>query len=634
MMPELLERIQPQWQALTGAPLEYTPPEAPAPHSRWRTPLEHDGESLGWLSVPVAPEAADEIQLISWLSLCGRLVSASLGERKTADSLGDEVLAAWNQLAFLYEVLKVNSFKASIEEVAEKLSTLACGVFRCDNAFLAYRDSTRAVYRSASPLEDELIQRYFAQLEHTAVFVANDQQPNFLGARVPLTTAGEAIIGMLGSQLAAGFRAHERQLADSLAEQIGTVLDNIALQKQLASNVRLQHELEIAAQIQSSLIPARLPRPAGYELAGVVVPASQVGGDFYDVVESGDGALALLLGDVAGKGIPAAMLTSLIRAELRGQVLAGRSPGEAIARANTTLEPDFTKLDMFATALVARLEPVTHTLTYASAGHTATCHWQAATRRAFELPSTALPLGLFPESENVERSLALRPEDVLVCYSDGVTEALGPSGRLFGWAGLDEAMALAHAAPPAVAVQMILQAIDAHRGPQAVGDDLTLLVLKRAQPQPEIAARGFVLAADVTQLKHIDPALQATLSPWAGEAGLDTWRHELGLAITEHVSNILRHAYGSADTGRIYGLFTRHADYLVLETLDSGRPFDPARMPARNTNLREALRLEAGDLPESGYGLPLIRGVMDEVEYERRDGIRNYWRLARRVKSA
>ncbi|MGQ0601922.1 MAG: PP2C family protein-serine/threonine phosphatase, partial [Anaerolineales bacterium] len=457
MTPEILEHIQPQWLALTGATLVYTPAGATPPATRWRTPLEHDGEPLGWLSVSEAPESADEIQLISWLALCGRLLAASLGERKIANSLGDEVLAAWNQLAFLYEILKVNAFNTSIEEVAEKLANLACGVFRCDNAFVAFRDSARLVYRSAMALDADMIQAYFAQLANTAVLVANDQQPNFLGARVPLTQPGEAIIGMLGSQLAAGFRAHERQLADSLAEQIGTVLDNIALQKQLAASLRLQQEVEIAAQIQSSLIPARLPQPSGYELAGVVVPASQVGGDFYDVVELGDGALALLLGDVAGKGIPAAMLTSLIRSELRGQLLAGRSPGEAIARANTALEPDFTKLDMFATALVARLQPATHTLTYASAGHTATCHWQAATRFALELPSTALPLGLFPDSENVERTFFLQPDDVLVCYSDGVTEALSPSGKLFAWAGLEETLALAHRAPAAVIRQMILQ---------------------------------------------------------------------------------------------------------------------------------------------------------------------------------
>ncbi|MGQ0601508.1 MAG: ATP-binding SpoIIE family protein phosphatase, partial [Anaerolineales bacterium] len=259
----------------------------------------------------------------------------------------------------------------------------------------------------------------------------------------------------------------------------------------------------------------------------------------------------------------------------------------------------------------------------------ATCHWQAATRFALELPSTALPLGLFPDSENVERTFLLQADDVLVCYSDGVTEALSPSGKLFAWAGLEETLALAHRAPAAIIRQMILQSIDAHRGPQAVGDDLTLLVVKRADPRPETTALGFVFSADVRQLKQLDSLLHTALGSWVADSALDTWRHELSLALTEHLANIIRHAYARQPGGRTYGVLTREANQVVLETLDTGLPFDMQRMPPRSATVRDALRLDVGELPENGYGLPLIRTVMDEVDYERLSPGRNYWRLAR-----
>ncbi|MBL8057438.1 MAG: SpoIIE family protein phosphatase [Anaerolineales bacterium] len=526
---------------------------------------------------------------------------------------------------FLFEVLKVNAFKASPEELAARLSRLACGVFRCENAFVAVRQGLQLMSRAAQPLAVEKVQAYFDLLEHEAVVVINDSAPTFLGARVPLTTPGEAIIGMIGAE-AGDFKARDRQLADSLAEQIGTVLDNLALQAQLAARLRLEHELEIAAQIQASLLPAGLPQPPGLALAGVVVAASQVGGDFYDVVEPVPGQLAVLTGDVAGKGIPAAMLTTLVRAELRGQALAGTSPGEALARANLALEPDLTRLETFATALVALVDVPAMSVRFASAGHTAALYWHAAADRAEALPSTALPLGIFRESTRAEHSLALQPGDALVLYSDGVTEALDADGEIFGWAGLAEAALAGRGATAGVVLELIRQATEVHRAGQPLNDDLTLLVLQRRPDTPApLAQRGFVLPVDVGRLKTLEPLVADVLGPRAADPAQETWRHEFGLAVVEHITNLMRHAYAGQPRGKVYGCLTRSAAALSLETMDTGGPFDPARLPDRAPRYASW-----AELPEGGYGLPLMRAVMDELTYERRDRF-NFWRMSRRL---
>lgn len=631
MTVSLLDDLQPAWRQLTGTELHYQPAPLPLPDTRWRVPLEYDGEPLGWLSLAAPPAGYSEAATRHLLTVCAQLLAAALGEQNIAQGLADEVLVAWNQIAFLYEVVKINSTNASSHDVGAKLSALAKEVFRCQNAFVAFRNRGQRVYRSAEPLNEAAIDDYFALLAQEKIVLLSDRNPNFLGVRVTLTTPGEAIIGLIGSEVGE-FKARERQLIEGLAEQIGTVLDSIALQQQLTASLRLKHELEIAAQIQSSLLPAHLPQPDGYELAGVVVPASQVGGDFYDVVEIDADTLAILMGDVAGKGIPAAMLTTLIRAELRGQALAGVAPGNALARANLALEPDLNRLQTFATALVARLRPAQSTLTFASAGHTASFYWRAPVRASQELLSTALPLGVFPESTHAEHVITMEPGDVLVLYSDGVTEALNSVGQVFGWEGLELVLSVTQTAPADVIKQAILLAVEVHRGGQAMSDDLAVCVLKKQTVRDvSLAARAyqpFAMSAHLGQLKTLERSFDHVLAPWAHLPEVETWRFEVELAVEEHVSNIIRHAYDGQSDRQLQGLFTLYPDRFVVETVDNGAAFDPgyleAEMP-RATNVMEAA--------EGGYGLPLMRVVMDDVRYERQAAGRNYWWMERRTPS-
>lgn len=624
MTHNVIQKTLTAWEDLMGASLAYTAPHSLPPNSPWRVTLEYEGEPLGWLSVDRPPDNFTETELVGWLNLCAHMLSGTLGESNIAAGLAEEVLASWNQQSFLNEILKVNSFGATFETVAEKLSRLACGIFRCENAFLAFREGAPINFRSAKPLPLETVERAFEILANNAVVTLNDATPTFLGTRVPLTTSGEAVLVMLGTE-AGLFRARERQLADSLTEQIGTVLDNIGLQQRLSASLRLQHEIEIAAQIQASLMPQRLPQPSGFELAGVVSPASQVGGDFYDVIRLEDGMLGVMMGDVAGKGIPAAMLTTLIRSELRGQMLAGNSPAETVTRASFALEPDLNRLDTFATALVARFDPENSAIWFASAGHTDTCYWNARAQTAQQFHSTTLPLGLFPSRSLAEHSLFLEAGDLLIFYSDGLTEALNPAGEIFGWEGLQEALCFIHEAPANTILQTLLQAINAHQVGRPVSDDVTLLVIRRQLEQAPVSeVLSFVLPRELSYLKTLDATLQEAMGHLPNNNAAENWRHEFSLAVVEHASNIIRHAYAHKPAGKVYGHLTRTAEKLTLETMDSGIEFEMSRLPP--TPRRE---LNVNDLPEGGFGLPLIRAVMDELHYTRINGY-NHWRLSRR----
>jgi anti-sigma regulatory factor (Ser/Thr protein kinase) len=130
---------------------------------------------------------------------------------------------------------------------------------------------------------------------------------------------------------------------------------------------------------------------------------------------------------------------------------------------------------------------------------------------------------------------------------------------------------------------------------------------------------------DVGRLKALEPLVAEVLGPLAADPALETWRHEFGLALVEHITNLMRHAYARQPGGKVYGRLTHTAAALALETLDAGLPFDPARLPTQPPRYESWT-----DLPEGGYGLPLIRAVMDELHYERRDRY-NVWRMSRRL---
>jgi anti-sigma regulatory factor (Ser/Thr protein kinase) len=199
---------------------------------------------------------------------------------------------------------------------------------------------------------------------------------------------------------------------------------------------------------------------------------------------------------------------------------------------------------------------------------------------------------------------------------------------LLGVAGLEDVLGATQSASADVILGAISQAVDAHRGQSSMRDDVAALVIKRNGPRPMRSCRSFVLPATLASLRQLEPVVAEVLGPLAERVGLDTWLDETALALAEHLSNIVRHAYGG-EGGLISGLIGLQGDRLVIETVDRG------------ANVFDVLRLSGGASPaipsldqlptEGGLGLPLIRAVMDRLHYERHSHGRNSWRLTRRL---
>ena len=264
-------------------------------------------------------------------------------------------------------------------------------------------------------------------------------------------------------------------LAALIARSVELIL---AGSQRLASRVRLEHELAIGRRIQLALLPQRFPAVAGWSFAARYEAAREVGGDFYDVftIRGRSDRLALLVADVTGKGIPAALLMADVRALLHAAVDNADGPADALGRVNRILVRE-RPTSLFVTAALLVADAASGEIRHASAGHEPLLV-KRADGRLETLEAEGALLGAFDEPVFEERSTTLAPGELLVAYTDGITEARDPAGRFFGEDRLLDLVRAGSANPDGVA-DLIATAVGEFRSGEEPFDDLTLVVAGR-----------------------------------------------------------------------------------------------------------------------------------------------------------
>jgi phosphoserine phosphatase RsbU/P len=258
---------------------------------------------------------------------------------------------------------------------------------------------------------------------------------------------------------------------------LSILLLNLLVLLEVAERLSLKGELEIAREIQLAMLPSGTLREQDVEICGLTRPANTVGGDFYDVLPRADGRVTVTLGDVAGKGSPAALLMALLLAVLRTLVDEELDPPALMERLNTQIcrhSPG----SRFITLFFAMYEPLSGRLVYVNAGQT-----PALLRRAGggteRLNATGVALGMFEGSTFAAAETIVVPGDTLVLYSDGITEAEDPEGRPFEETGLEEVITTYAAFGAAEMAAETVRAVERHAHASKFADDLTVLILKR-----------------------------------------------------------------------------------------------------------------------------------------------------------
>jgi serine phosphatase RsbU (regulator of sigma subunit) len=241
------------------------------------------------------------------------------------------------------------------------------------------------------------------------------------------------------------FRSKRVEIVTSIAQQMVLSIQNEHLQLEMVVRERLEHEIELARQIQKSFLPEHLPELPGWDLAATWITARQVGGDFYDVIELPGGRLGLLIADVSDKGMPAALFMALTRTLVRAVVYDTTSPAEALRRVNALLIPD-NRQSMFVTAVYGVLSPGNGEFTYANAGHNPPAWMNRANSKLESLQRTGAALGIIEDLSITERTILLALDDLILLYTDGLTEAFSPEDDIYGEARLQQVLMMAEAA--------------------------------------------------------------------------------------------------------------------------------------------------------------------------------------------
>jgi predicted ester cyclase len=260
----------------------------------------------------------------------------------------------------------------------------------------------------------------------------------------------------------------------SQANTLHTTLER--LEQEMRDRERVEHELRVARRIQHTLLPRDFPELEGWEISHDYRPAREVGGDFYDFLSLDDGRVGMVIGDVSGKGIPAALVMACTQSVLRAVAKRpGITPGKALEEANDVLFA-YVPPNMFATCFYAVLDPREGRLQYANAGHSLPCRWHEGL--ATDLRASGMPLGLMSGMTYEERETVLLPGDGVLFYSDGLIEAHDQQREMFGIPRMEE-FVVAHPGGAAL-VESLLAELEQFTGVEREQeDDITLLTLQR-----------------------------------------------------------------------------------------------------------------------------------------------------------
>jgi len=268
----------------------------------------------------------------------------------------------------------------------------------------------------------------------------------------------------------------------SIAEQSAFALYNAIIYSEANEKKRLDHDLEIARDIQRVLLPAEPPSVNGFEISGINVPARQVSGDYFDYIKVDEERLGVAIADVSGKGVPASLIMAICRSVLRSQAAQNPSPADVLKKVNRQLYPDI-KEDMFISMAYLILDHVHNGVTLARAGHDAPLLYKQSSRSVTPVKPPGMVVGI--DSGNVfdritgDFPIRLERDDCLVLYTDGVTEALDADGNEFG---VERTMQSVRASAGHGAQAIIARLIDDLRdfvGSHPQNDDITLIAIRK-----------------------------------------------------------------------------------------------------------------------------------------------------------
>jgi len=373
---------------------------------------------------------------------------------------------------------------------------------------------------------------------------------------------------------------------------------------------RLQKELDVAAHIQDTLTPKTLPVLDGFEFAAKNIPARYLSGDFYDFISIDENTYEIVLGDIAGKGIPAALLTLSLHTLIRYQsspfpfVI---SAPEILDQINIQRYEDFSNIGVFVTLFLAQINKETGAFSYASAGHGEAFLYRAR-NEIQHLAATGLPIGILADERYEGKTFILRPDDVVVIFTDGITETTGANQEQFGVERLNATVIKsASLSADDILYNIIADVLEFDQG-HAQEDDISIVVMKVL---PRMIS--FHAPSEMKNLETIIAKIKENALAYS-----EDFAYEFELAASEIITNVIKYSDKQEQADTFFEINLR-PDGLQVDIFSQGEPFDLSQFPEPNFD----------EIKESGYGISIARQVLDELTCQPNALGGSHWRLVK-----
>ena len=392
-----------------------------------------------------------------------------------------------------------------------------------------------------------------------------------------------------------------------------------------AAHEKIQEELNVARALQIAILPGQFPNRNGADIHGRMRPAREMGGDFYDVFELDEHRIGLVVADVSGKGVPAGFFMAISRTELQLAAANGRRPGEVLAEVNDQLTRQ-NPLELFVTVFYGIYDLNTGRLTYANGGHNPPLLMDRDGNASW-LPTTGgMALGVMDEMPYAEKTILVHPDDRLLLFSDGITEAFNLEGEEFGEDNLAEVVRNTGLSAMTV-IDAVFNAVDNYSTGVEQSDDMTVLVLSRRnwQPQPEQTGgdRDMDRPANSLNTRPLPENLDQVTEFIRGQSeafGVGMAQAmQLELVVDELFTNIVHYGYPADQRshGEVDLQVSKDGEQLIIRLSDNGRPFDPTDIPPPN------IHADIEEREIGGLGMHIVREAVDHMDYNHDDGRNN-----------
>jgi sigma-B regulation protein RsbU (phosphoserine phosphatase) len=391
------------------------------------------------------------------------------------------------------------------------------------------------------------------------------------------------------------------------------------LEETTAAKERTENELKIAHDIQMNILPKTFPPfpdRSEFDIYAVLDPAREVGGDFYDFFFIDNDHLCFVVGDVSGKGVPAALFMAMTKTLIKTITKEVRSPDIVLSKVNKEISHDNFS-SMFVTVFCGILNIRTGEVYYTSGGHTPSLVVSGGEKAEFIEGANCAAVGAIENAVYKKGKLVLQPGDVIFLYTDGITEAVNTDGEMFSEERLKEEVSGCREVSVSALAGEILQKVERFSDGAPRADDITVMVLryfggtKKGETVRVGKNKRVILKNDTSEIGKLADAVAG----FGKENSLtDDVIYDLNLALEEIVVNIISHGHEDKNEHQIIIYLELKDDEVILRVEDDGRPFDPMKIP--EVDIEQPIEeREAG-----GLGIHLVRNLMDKVRYRREGG--------------